>query len=116
MQREVLEKQHNGEAKDQGKTATCEVSVSQWMTNITRSQTQAKQFQDGTKKASELSYDVDYSTLGTQSCAQRIPAKGARTIYLAFENERIRYANYIWVEVMTAVLNTEYHHTRYYVE
>lgn len=83
---------------------------------VFRSQSQAKKFQDGTKKASELSYDVDYSTLGTQSCAQRIPAKGARTIYLAFENERIRYANYIWVEVMTAVPNTEYHHTRYYLE
>lgn len=83
---------------------------------VFRSQTQAKQFQDGTKKASELSYDVDYSTLGTQSCAQRIPAKGSKTIYLAFENERIRYANYIWVEVVTAVPNTEYHHTRYYLE
>ena len=80
---------------------------------VFRNQTSAKQFQDGTKAASELHYDVDYSTLGTQSCNGRIPTKGAKTIYLAFENERVRYSNYIWVEVMTAVPTTEYHTTRY---
>ncbi len=83
---------------------------------VFRSQSAAKQFQDGLKQASQLSYDVDYSTLGTQSCNGRIPAKGARTIYLAFENERIRYSNYIWVEVLTATPSTEYHTTKYSVE
>ena len=42
---------------------------------VFRSQSAAKQFQDGTKQASQLQYDVDYSTLGTQSCNGRIPAK-----------------------------------------
>ena len=83
---------------------------------VFRSQLAAKQFQDGSKQASQLQYDVDYSTLGTQSCNGRIPAKGARTIYLAFENERVRYANYIWVEVLTAKPTTEYHTTKYIVE
>lgn len=83
---------------------------------VFRSQWAAKQFQDGNKTASQLQYDVDYSTLGTQSCNGRIPAKGAKTIYLAFENERVRYTNYIWVEVLTATPITEYHTTKYAVE
>ena len=69
---------------------------------VFRNQTMAKQFQDGTKAASTLQYDVDYSTLGTQSCNGRIPAKGSRTVYLGFENERVRFSNYIWIEVLTA--------------
>ena len=80
---------------------------------VFRSQWAAKQFQDGTKQASQLQYDVDYSTLGTQSCNGRIPTRGARTIYLAFENERVRYSNYIWVEVLAATPTTEYHTTKY---
>lgn len=83
---------------------------------VFRSQTQAKQFQDGTKAASVLNYDVDYSTLGTQSCNGRIPVKGQKTIYLAFENERIRYTNYLWVEVEAVVPKTEYFTTKYSVE
>lgn len=83
---------------------------------VFRSQWAAKQFQDGNKQASQLQYDVDYSTLGTQSCNGRIPAKGAKTIYLAFENERVRYSNYIWVEVLTATPTTEYHTTKYTVK
>ena len=83
---------------------------------VFRSQTQAKQFQDGTKPASQLSYDVDYSTLGTQSCNGRIPANGSKTIYLGFENERVRYTNYLWVEAEVIVPNTVYYTTKYSVE
>lgn len=83
---------------------------------VFRSQWAAKQFQDGNKQASQLQYDVDYSTLGTQSCNGRIPAKGAKTLYLAFENERVRYSNYIWVEVLTVTPTTEYHTTKYTVD
>lgn len=83
---------------------------------VFRNQTAAKQFQDGTKLASQLQYDVDYSTLGTQSCNGRIPTKGVKTLYLAFENERVRYANYIWVEVLTVTPTTEYHATKYTIE
>ena len=82
---------------------------------VFRSQSLAKQFQDGTKMASELNYDVDYSTLGTQSCNGRIPAKGSKTIYLGFENERMRYANYLWVEAEVIVPNTVYYTTKYSV-
>ena len=80
---------------------------------VFRNQTQAKQFQDGTKAASVLNYYVDYSTLGTQSCNGRIPVKGQKTIYLAFENERVRYTNYLWVEVEAIVPKTEYFTTKY---
>ena len=83
---------------------------------VFRNQAQAKQFQDGTKSASALSYDVDYSTLGTQSCNGRIPVKGLKTIYLAFENERVRYTNYLWVEVEAVVPKTEYFTTKYSIE
>lgn len=82
---------------------------------VFRNHTQAKQFQDGTKLASQLNYDVDYSTMGTQSCNGRIPVKGHKTIYLAFENERMRYTNYLWVEVEAVVPNTVYYKTTYSV-
>ena len=68
---------------------------------------QAKKFQDGTEP-SKLSYSVDYSTMGTQSCNGRIPAKGYKTIYLGFLNERMRYKNYVWLEALSAVPHTEY--------
>ena len=83
---------------------------------VFRNQTQAKQFQDGTKPASQLSYDVDYSTLGTQSCNGRIPANGSKTIYLGFENERVRYTNYLWVEAEVVVPTTVYYTTKYSVK
>ena len=83
---------------------------------VFRNQSQAKQFQDGIKAASVLNYDVDYSTLGTQSCNGRIPTKGAKAIYLAFENERMRYTNYLWVEVEAVVPKTEYYKTKYSME
>ncbi len=80
---------------------------------VFRNQSQAKRFQDGTKAVALLNYDVDYSAVGTQSCNGRIPTKGAKTIYLAFENERMRYTNYIWVEVEAVVPNTVYYRTKY---
>jgi hypothetical protein len=83
---------------------------------VFRNQSQAKQFQDGTKPASQLNYDVDYSTLGTQSCNGRIPANGSKTIYLGFENERVRYTNYLWVEAEVVVPNTVYYTTKYTVK
>lgn len=73
---------------------------------------QAKKFQDGAS-ASGLKYSVDYSTLGTQSCNGRIPANGKKTIYLAFENERMRYNNYVWLEAVSAVPSSEYFRTQY---
>ena len=80
---------------------------------VFRSKTVAKQFQDGVKPASELAYDVDYSTIGTQSCNGRIPVNGSKTIYLAFENERVRYSNYLWVEVEAVTPGSIYYTTKY---
>ena len=83
---------------------------------VFRKKTQAKAFQDGTKPASALDYDVDYSTIGTQSCHGRVPVKGEKTIYLAFENERMRYTNYLWVEVEAVVPQTVYYTTKYSIK
>lgn len=76
---------------------------------------QAKKFQDG-KDPATLSYNLDYSKMGTQSCDDRIPTKGYRTVYLGFLNERVRYNNYVWLEAVSAVPNTEYFKEKYTVE
>lgn len=76
------------------------------------SQDQAKKFQDGTP-AAELKYNVDLSAFGTQSCNGRIPVKGKSTIYLGFENERFRFSNYLWLEVISSVPHTEYYQNKY---
>lgn len=68
---------------------------------------QAKKFQDDVDPT-KLSYNVDYSTMGTQSCNGRIPSKGYKTIYLGFLNERMRYNNYVWLEALSTVPHTEY--------
>lgn len=83
---------------------------------VFRNQAQAKKFQDNVTPIAELKYDVDYSTLGTQSCNGRIPANGAKTIYLGFENERMRYANYLWVEAVAVVPTTLYYKEKYTIE
>ena len=75
---------------------------------------QAKKFQDGANPA-KLQYSVDYSTMGTQSCNGRIPTKGNRTIYMGYQNERVRYNNYVWLEAVSAVPNNEYLKTEYTV-
>lgn len=81
---------------------------------VFRNSVQAKRFQDG-ESVSNLNYSIDYSTLGTQSCNGRIPADGLRTIYLGFENERMRYSNYLWVEAVASVPHTEYFRAEYTV-
>ena len=76
---------------------------------------QARKFQNG-EPTSTLKYHVDYSTMGTQSCNGRIPAEGKRTIYLGFENERMRYNNYVWLEAISAVPRAEYYKMQYTLE
>ena len=83
---------------------------------VFRNQAQAKKFQDNMTPINELKYDVDYSTLGTQSCNGRIPVNGSKTIYLGFENERMRYANYLWVEAVAVVPTTLYFKEKYTIE
>lgn len=81
-----------------------------------RSQTGAKKFQDGKAAAADLKYDLDYSTVGTQSCNGRIPTNGASKIYLGFENVRVRYTNYLWVEAVAVIPTTEYYTVKYSIE
>lgn len=76
---------------------------------------QAKKFQDGTPP-SQLKYNLDYSKAGTQSCSDRIPVKGRKTIYLGFLNERMRYNNYVWLEVVGTLPNTEYTRQKYTIK
>lgn len=78
-----------------------------------RSQSEAKKFQDGTADASTLKYDVDCSTVGTQSCNGRLPVNKSTKLYLGFENVRMRYTNYLWVEAVAVIPTTEYYTTKY---
>lgn len=78
------------------------------------SSSQAKKFQDD-MSTTQLSYDVNSSIMGMQSCNGRIPVKGRKTIYLGFENERTRYNNYVWVEVLASQHINEYFKTEYYI-
>ena len=83
---------------------------------VFRSQSEAKKFQDGTAGTASLKYDVDWSTVGTQSCNGRIPTNGASKLYLGFENVRMRYTNYLWVEAVAVVPTTEYYRTKYTID
>ncbi|MGN0188444.1 MAG: hypothetical protein ACI395_02895, partial [Candidatus Cryptobacteroides sp.] len=81
-----------------------------------RNKSEAKKFQDGTAVASGLNYDIDYSVIGSQSCNGRIPAKGSSKIYLGFENVRVRYTCYIWLEAVAVIPVTEYYTTVYSIK
>ena len=79
------------------------------------SSSQAKKFQDD-KPTNQLSYDVNSSIMGMQSSNGRIPVKGRSVIYLGFENERMRYNNYVWIEVLASKPINEYFKTEYYID
>ena len=79
------------------------------------SSSQAKKFQDD-KPTNQLSYDVNSSIMGMQSSNGRIPVKGRSIIYLGFENERTRYNNYVWVEVLASKPINEYFKSEYYIK
>ena len=81
---------------------------------VFRSSSQAKKFQDD-KPTNQLSYDINYSIMGMQSSTGRSPVKGLKNIYLGFENERARYNNYVWIELLAVQPNTEYYKTEYYI-
>lgn len=82
---------------------------------VFNSAAEAKKFQDG-KLPSTLKYDVNYSTMGTQSCNGRIPTKGKSTIYLGFMNERVRFNNYVWLEASTIAPKIEYFNYKYTIK
>ncbi len=76
---------------------------------------EARKFQNG-GDVTKLKYALDYSTLGTQSCNGRIPCKGQKTVYFGFENERMRYNNYVWLSALLSVPQTEYVRPQYSLE
>ena len=76
--------------------------------------TQAKKFQDETASSGHYKYDVEQSQMGTQSCNGELKPKGRKTIYLGFENERMRYDNYIWLEVASLAHTKEYSRPVYF--
>lgn len=78
-------------------------------------QAEAKKFSDG-KPVAELKYDMDFSKQGTQSCNDRIPTKGIKTLYFGFENTRVRYSVYLWLESVSTVKTTEYFKMKYSLE
>lgn len=76
--------------------------------------TQAKKFQDETASSGHYKYDVEQSQMGTQSCNGELKPKGRKTLYLGFENERMRYDNYIWLEVASLTHTKEYSRPVYF--
>ncbi len=78
-------------------------------------QAEAKKFSDG-KPVAELKYNMDFSKQGTQSCNDRIPTKGIKTLYFGFENTRVRYSVYLWLESASTVKTTEYFKMKYSLE
>ena len=97
-----------GNAPAREEEAYCNVYV---FTN----QNEAKKFQDG-KDPADLKYNIDLSLMGTQSCNGRIPTKGLTKIYMGFDNERFRYSNYLWLEVLSVTPKTEYYRVKYSVD
>lgn len=94
-----------GNAPARDEEAYCNVYV---FTN----QAEAKKFQDGQDPAN-LKYNIDLSLMGTQSCDGRIPTNGLSKIYMGFDNERFRYSNYLWLEVLAVTPKTEYYRVKY---
>lgn len=69
---------------------------------------QAKRFQDETASSGNYRYDVNQSQMGTQSCNGQLLPGGHKTLYLGFENERMRYDNYIWLKVAALTYAKKY--------
>lgn len=57
------------------------------------------------------SYNIDYSTVGTQSCNGRIRNQKNKPIYLCFKNDRFGTTVYIWLEAIAT-----YPYMAYYQE
>lgn len=69
---------------------------------------QAKKFQDGSASSGNYKYDMEQSQMGTQSCCGQLHPNGRKVIYIGVENERMRYDNYIWMEVAALYRTAKY--------
>lgn len=76
---------------------------------------QAKRFQEGAE-VSSLKYNMDLTKQGTQSCNDRIKTKGVKTLYFGFDNPRLKYNIYLWLESVGTLSTTEYFKTTYELE
>ena len=74
---------------------------------------EAKRFQDETSTDGNYKYDVEQSQIGTQSCNGELNPKGLKYIYVGFENERMRYDNYIWFDAVALSHKTAYKRPKY---
>lgn len=79
---------------------------------VFHSQSEAKRFQDH-KPVTELKYDVDLSTIGTQSCTNCMDVKGSNTLYLGFENSHTTKDVYVWLEALATTKSKEYYRCYY---
>ncbi len=76
---------------------------------VMTSAAEARKFQDSdAAEKKTYKYDVDQSQMGTQSCNGQMLPNGHKTIYIGFENERMRYDNYIWLELAALTHTTKY--------
>lgn len=75
---------------------------------VLKNQKAVRTFQDTSGGSGSFDYDVDLSQLGTQSCAGQLPCSGRKTVYIGFENERLRYDTFIWLEVTALKHTSEY--------
>lgn len=72
----------------------------------------AKLAQSGKKYA----YNIDYSTVGTQSCNGRIRNQKNKPIYLCFTNDRFSTTVYIWLEAIATYPYMAYYQEKYTLE
>lgn len=73
---------------------------------------QAKKFQDNAT-TNKLDYDIDRSSVGTQSCNGRISVMGVKTLYMGFENSQVTSNVYLWLEVLKVKTVTEFYRVKY---
>ena len=69
---------------------------------------QAKKFQDEKESSGKYKYDVNQSQMSTQSCNGQLLPNGKKMIYLGLENARVRYDNYITLEVAALTLQKKF--------
>lgn len=69
----------------------------------------AKLAQNGSK----YEYNIDYSTVGTQSCNGRIRNQKNKPIYLCFTNDRFSTTVYIWLEAIATYPYMAYYKEQY---
>lgn len=79
------------------------------------SQSQATKFQNR-ERINKLNYNIDLSSIGTQSCNNQLPTNGKTRLYLGFENGHTTTDVYIWLEAVALIPTVEYIKNKYTAE